>query len=187
MPLLLLIGGARSGKSSLAQDIALRAGRPVTFIATAQALDAEMEARIARHRADRPGAWTTVEESTDLEAALGRAAVGDFVVIDCLTLWVSNLMGAGHTDDAIRTIASSVSDALAARGAGAVVVTNEVGLAIVPANPAARAFRDTLGAVNAVFAAHAERTALVVAGHVQELTSADQFLEGIPWPSPAQS
>jgi adenosylcobinamide kinase / adenosylcobinamide-phosphate guanylyltransferase len=181
MPMLLLLGGARSGKSALAQDIAVRAGVPVTVIATAEALDDEMRVRIARHRADRPVDWTTVEEPIDLSGAVGAAPPADLVVVDCLTLWVSNLVGGCRSDDLIVRAAATVADELSARPSGAVVVSNEVGLGVVPANPAARTFRDTLGSVNAIFAARADRAALLVAGRAHELTSTDRFLEGIPW------
>ena len=188
MPFVLLLGGARSGKSALAVEIAARAGGAVTLVATAEAGDEEMERRIARHRADRPASWTTIEEPVALGDAVRLASPGDFLVVDCLTLWVSNLLARGDDDEAIGFAGAGVAAALAARPAGAVVVSNEVGLGIVPANPLARRFRDTLGAVNKAFAARAERAALMVAGRVWELGTAAEFMEGIPWPaSPASS
>ena len=182
MGFVLLLGGARSGKSALAQEIAQRSGRAVTFIATAEARDGEMAARIARHREQRPGTWTTVEEPVALlHRALG-APESDLVVIDCLTLWVSNLVTRGMDDGHVVAEAGHVASALAGRAAGAVVVSNEVGLGIVPANPLARGYRDTLGAVNAAFAERADRVALMVAGRALELMSATRFVDEVRWP-----
>jgi adenosyl cobinamide kinase/adenosyl cobinamide phosphate guanylyltransferase len=181
MPLILLLGGARSGKSALAQELAARSGAPVTLLATAEDADPEMAERIARHRARRPADWTTVEEPVALLQAVDAAPAGDLVVVDCLTLWVSNLMGREAEDSAIIAAATDLGGALAKRTAGAVVVSNEVGLGIVPANALARRFRDTLGSVNAAFAAVADRTALMVAGRLHELTSPSEFVDGL-WP-----
>jgi adenosylcobinamide kinase / adenosylcobinamide-phosphate guanylyltransferase len=180
MAYLLLLGGARSGKSVLAVDIARRWGGPVTFVATAEAGDEEMAARIARHRAQRPAGWRTVEEPVALLDAAGAAPPGDLLVVDCLTLWVSNLLMRTAPD--IVTAAAEVAAALAGRDAPAVVVSNEVGLGIVPDNPLGRAFRDTLGSVNAAFAERAGRAALLVAGRLLELTPPAGILEGTEWP-----
>jgi adenosyl cobinamide kinase/adenosyl cobinamide phosphate guanylyltransferase len=179
MPMVLLLGGARSGKSALAQEIALRSGANVTLLATAEDADQEMAERIARHRAARPASWTTIEEPVALLRAVGAAPEDDLVVVDCLTLWVSNLMGREEDGRAIVAVAVDLAGELAARASGAVVVSNEVGLGIVPPNELARRFRDTLGSVNAAFAARAERTALMVAGRVHELTPAGDFVEGL--------
>jgi adenosylcobinamide kinase/adenosylcobinamide-phosphate guanylyltransferase len=178
MSYLLLLGGARSGKSALAVEIARRWGGPVTFVATAGAGDEEMAVRIARHRAERPPAWRTVEEPLDLLGAVRDAPAGDLLVVDCLTLWVSNLLmrGAGAP-------AAEVAGALAGRGAPAVVVSNEVGMGIVPDHPLGRVFRDALGAVNVTFAERADRAALLVAGRLLELTPAARYLEEIEWPA----
>jgi adenosyl cobinamide kinase/adenosyl cobinamide phosphate guanylyltransferase len=164
----LILGGARSGKSDKAMRLAEESGRAVTFIATATAGDAEMDERIRRHRDQRPERWSTVEEPLDLLAAIASADRDDFLVIDCLTLWVSNLIGAGRTSEAIRSLAERVAGELASRRGA--VVSNEVGLGIVPANDLARVFRDALGTVNAVFAQCAERSVLMVAGRSLELT-----------------
>lgn len=168
MGYVLLLGGARSGKSSRAVQTAVESGLPVTLIATATALDAEMTARIELHRSTRPGEWTVVEEPLDLEGAIERAPRGDFVVVDCLTLWVSNLLGAGRLASDVLALAQRAA-ALLAEGEG-VVVSNEVGLGIVPTNELAREFRDVLGGVNAVFARCATRALLLVAGRTLELT-----------------
>jgi adenosyl cobinamide kinase/adenosyl cobinamide phosphate guanylyltransferase len=180
MPFVLLLGGARSGKSALAVDLAVRSGAPVTFVATAEAGDREMAERIARHRAERPAGWRTVEEPAALLDAVRSAPATDLLVIDCLTLWVSNVVAREAAGDAVAA-AGEVAGALADRPARSVVVSNEVGLGIVPANELARRFRDTLGAVNAAFAARAERTALLVAGRLLELAPPESFLEGLEW------
>jgi adenosylcobinamide kinase/adenosylcobinamide-phosphate guanylyltransferase len=188
MPFVLLLGGARSGKSALALEIAARAGEAVTVVATAEARDEEMERRIARHRADRPAGWTTIEEPFALGQAVRLVSPPHFLIVDCLTLWVSNLLARGDDDEAIAGAGREVAAALASRPSGAVVVSNEVGLGIVPANPAARRFRDALGVVNAAFAARADRAAFMVAGRVCELGPAAEFMEGIQWrASPASS
>jgi adenosyl cobinamide kinase/adenosyl cobinamide phosphate guanylyltransferase len=180
MGFLLLLGGARSGKSALAVEIARRWGGPVTFVATAEAGDEEMAARIARHRSERPAGWRTLEEPTGLLDAVGAASPDDLLVVDCLTLWVSNLL-LREAPEIVAT-AAGVADALAHRAGPAVVVSNEVGMGIVPDNPVARAFRDTLGSVNTAFAERAGRAALLVAGRLLELTPAAGILEGIEWP-----
>ena len=170
MGMVLVLGGARSGKSAMAVGLATDTGTPVTFIATAAAGDDEMAERIRRHRRSRPGAWTTVEAPIDLAGAIRTAAPGDFLLVDCLTLWVSNLLGEGRSEAEIDACANQVVQAL--QGRDSVVVSNEVGLGIVPANELARSFRDALGLVNALFAASAERAILMVAGRVLDLTRA---------------
>jgi adenosylcobinamide kinase / adenosylcobinamide-phosphate guanylyltransferase len=170
MPLTLLLGGARSGKSALAARLAGRWPGPVTVVATGQAGDAEMAERIRRHRAERPGHWTTVEEPLALEAALARASAESFVVLDCLTLWVSNLLGEPGLDDGqVQARARAAAAAAAARAAPTVAVSNEVGLGIVPASALARRYRDLLGQVNTVWAGAADQTLLLVAGRAVPL------------------
>jgi adenosylcobinamide kinase/adenosylcobinamide-phosphate guanylyltransferase len=187
MPFVLLLGGARAGKSSLAQEMAARSRRGVTVIATAQPRDQEMVDRITRHQAGRPDGWVTVEEPVELLGAVGAAPETDFLLVDCLTLWVSNLVETGADQAAILARAGEVATALCSRPGGGVVVSNEVGLGIVPANQLARSYRDTVGSVNAAFAALAERTALLVAGRVQELAATTSFMEGIGWLTPPRS
>jgi adenosyl cobinamide kinase/adenosyl cobinamide phosphate guanylyltransferase len=163
--LTLILGGARSGKSTHALSLAASAGR-VLFVATAESGDAEMAERIAAHRRGRPTTWDTLEEPRALAASLARAGDRhDVVVIDCLTLWVSNLMAVAPS----RPVdpASWVDPLLAAyRGGTAswIVVSNEVGLGIVPATSLGRAYRDALGAVNRLVAAAADTVTLMVAG-----------------------
>jgi adenosyl cobinamide kinase/adenosyl cobinamide phosphate guanylyltransferase len=173
----LLLGGARSGKSALAVEIARRWGMPVTFVATGEAGDQEMRDRIARHRAERPAGWRTVEEPVALREAVDAAPRGDLLVVDCLTLWVSNVLLRGGVAEPAPVVA-----ALAARAGPAVVVSNEVGMGIVPDHPLGRAYRDALGSVNTAFAARADRAVLLVAGRLLELGPVADFLEGIEWP-----
>jgi len=172
--LILLVGGARSGKSATAVRLAAGAGVSVTFIATAEPCDAEMAERIDRHRSQRPPAWTTVEAPLELHSAVISAQTGDYLVVDCLTLWVSNLLGCGRADTDVLAEARRIAEVLRQRAA--VVVSNEVGLGIVPANDLARLFGDTLGSVNAIFASAASRTLLMVAGRALALSAVDEAL-----------
>ncbi len=161
MSLTLLLGGARAGKSALALELARDRGGSVVYIATAEAGDDEMTARIARHRAERPGEWRTVEEPVEVASALASAEPEACVVVDCLTLWVANLLARG---DAVLAEAEAVAELAAGRSGATIVVSNEVGLGIVPASPVAREYRDLLGAVNAAFVRRADDAAFVVAG-----------------------
>ena len=163
----LILGGARSGKSSMACKLAADSGLEVTCIATATPDDAEMAERIELHRAERPPAWTTIEEPRELLAAVRSVGPDRFLIVDCLTLWVSNLLGTSMPPADIVEMSPLVAGELSRRRA--VVVSNEVGLGIVPANDLARKFRDVLGLVNARFAAGAERSLLLVAGRALEL------------------
>lgn len=177
MGVTLITGGARSGKSELAVRIASRWSGPVTFVATAEARDDEMRDKISRHRADRPGSWSVVEEPTELEAALEAAPPLDLVVVDCLTLWVSNLLERGATD--VEARAAAASKAAGARRPPVLVVTNEVGGGIVPADPATRAYRDLMGIVNATFGRDAQRVLLTVAGRVATLVDAEEVIADV--------
>jgi adenosylcobinamide kinase/adenosylcobinamide-phosphate guanylyltransferase len=159
--LTLVLGGARSGKSRHAEALAERHPPPWRYIATARALDPEMTARIAEHRARRPAAWITAEAPLDLPAALAAAPDGQPVLVDCLTLWLSNLLLAG-ADPAPET--SRLAAALAAPRGPWIAVSNEVGLGIVPDNPLARRFRDAAGRLNQDVAAAATEVLLVAAG-----------------------
>jgi adenosylcobinamide kinase / adenosylcobinamide-phosphate guanylyltransferase len=169
MALTLLLGGARGGKSALAARIASTSGRPVVVIATAEARDEEMAERIRRHRADRPDDWATLEEPLDLQDAIGRLDGDACVLLDCLSLWVSNVMETDVGDEEIVERARDVAGALLAREGPAVVVSNEVGLGIVPVNDLARRYRDVLGRVNTAFATAADAAYLVVAGRALSL------------------
>src|SRR5690606_23499410 len=125
-------GGARSGKSTLALALARDSGRPVTFIATAEARDDEMARRIATHKAERPPEWPVIEEPLDLLGALGSADDGSLVIVDCLTLWLANAMEEGLGASDIKGRSLEAASIAAERPAGAIVVSNEVGSGIVP-------------------------------------------------------
>ena len=164
--LVLLLGGARSGKSATAQRLAGPAGR-VLFVATAEPGDDDMRARIARHRADRPAAWATLEAPRDLAGAIrAYPDAYDMLVLDCLTLWVANLTHAGadvpaETEALLRTYEAGT--------ASWIVVSNKVGLGVVPATELGRTYRDTLGRVNQAVAARADEAYLLVAGRALTL------------------
>ncbi|MGH9271058.1 MAG: bifunctional adenosylcobinamide kinase/adenosylcobinamide-phosphate guanylyltransferase [Ilumatobacteraceae bacterium] len=162
----LLLGGARSGKSALAVELGRRHRGPVTFIATLEPFDADLTARAERHRAERPP-WPTIEAPLELEAAL-RAADG-LAIVDCLTLWVNNVLHHGDPDEAVIAAASSAADVAARRGAPCIVVSNEVGLGVHPETELGRRYRDLLGRVNQAWAQRADRTLLLVAGRAVRL------------------
>jgi adenosylcobinamide kinase / adenosylcobinamide-phosphate guanylyltransferase len=161
MPLTLVIGGARSGKSRFAEGLVTASGRPRRYIATAQAWDDEMRARIAQHQVDRGEGWITAEAPLDLATALTKAAPQDAVLIDCATLWLSNHLLADHD---LEDHCTRLLDALAACPAPVVIVSNETGFGIVPDNALARRFRDAQGRLNQQLAAQAGLVVLVVAG-----------------------
>lgn len=169
MPTLTLItGGSRSGKST--QALVLATADPTAtrrfFIATAEALDDEMRTRIAHHQATRPSEFITVEEPVGLQIAVtALAGRADVAVLDCLTLWVSNLIGQGLDDDEILRAAETLATALRQAPFPLVVVTDEVGWGIVPDNPVARRFRDLLGWTNQKIAQVADCVLLMVAGY----------------------
>jgi adenosylcobinamide kinase/adenosylcobinamide-phosphate guanylyltransferase len=159
--IVLVTGGARSGKSDVAEDRAARHPGPRIYIATARSLDAEMAERIARHRQKRGELWRTEEVPLDLVAAL-RTTDGEGVrLVDCLTLWLSNLLHAGADPS---TEANALIDCLRAQASPVVLVTNEVGQGIVPDNPLARRFRDAAGLLNQRVAQIADEVVLVVSG-----------------------
>ncbi|SDX51092.1 bifunctional adenosylcobinamide kinase/adenosylcobinamide-phosphate guanylyltransferase [Roseicitreum antarcticum] len=160
-PLTLILGGARSGKSALAEaEVTARPG-PWTYIATAQAFDTEMAERIAQHRADRVPGWRTVEAPLDLAGALKALPPGQPVLVDCLTLWLSNHLLAEHE---LIVVNNGLMAALQARRGPVWLVANEVGLGIVPDNALARRFRDAAGRLNQQIAAQADRVVFVAAG-----------------------
>ena len=166
MSLTFLLGGARSGKTALAVELARRTRGPVSVIATAERGDMEMEERIRLHRAERPAEWQTIEEPRELAAAIAGVDAGATLVVDCLTLWVANVIESGD----VEAENEKAIGAVRARAARTIVVSNEVGLGIVPANELARRFRDVLGRVNAAWAAAADDAALVVAGRILPLS-----------------
>ena len=176
MSLVFLLGGARSGKTALAVELARKAGGPVTLIATAEAGDEEMSERIRLHRADRPESWRTIEEPLVLESALAHVDDEDVLVIDCLTLWVANLLARGDSESSVVEQGKVAAARASSRAALTIAVSNEVGLGIVPATELGRRYRDVLGRVNASWAEAADETALVVAGRLLQLSSADSLL-----------
>jgi adenosylcobinamide kinase/adenosylcobinamide-phosphate guanylyltransferase len=161
---LFILGGARSGKSRFAvAGLAPRAR--VAFVATAEAGDADMAARIARHQAERSPHWTTLEAPRDLVVALRSALdAAETVVVDCLTLWVANLLLRGDRDEAIVKEAEALAALVAAPAADLRIVSNEVGMGVHPATSDGLRFRDVLGVVNQQVAAAAQRVVLMVAG-----------------------
>ena len=156
--LTLVLGGARSGKSRHAEGIVTALPPPWVYVATAQAFDAEMRGRIAEHRARRAEGWRTVEAPLDLAGAL---AADRPVLVDCLTLWLTNLMLGAHD---IAAATAALDAALDARRAPTVLVANEVGLGIVPDNALARSFRDAAGRLHQHLAARADAVLFLVAG-----------------------
>ena len=172
----LLIGGARSGKTALGERLATAAGGVVHVLVTATVEDDEMAERVARHRAARPPDWVTVETPRELEAALRAVPADAPVLLDCVSLWVSNLLAGRIGEQAIVDRATQAAAAAADRTATTVVVTNEVGHGLVPMHPVGRTYRDVLGRVNAVWADAAHRALYVVAGRVLELRRPDDLL-----------
>lgn len=172
MALSVLLGGARSGKSSLAVRRASAWAGPVVFVATGAAHDVEMADRIARHRAERPTGWTTREAPLELEAALVEESPDACLLVDCLSLWVANLLERGDADAEVEARAGRAAAFAAGRSAPTIAVSNEVGMGIVPMHPLGRRYRDVLGRVNATWARAAERADLVVAGRILPLERA---------------
>ena len=179
---LLVLGGARSGKSQFAQDLARRAADRVLFVATAEPLDEEMRQRIADHQRDRPQHWRTLEApvkvGTKIAENLGDA---ELVIIDCITLLVSNLLTKGHAEfenidfvAAEKQVMAEIEDIIACMGkasAGFIIVSNEVGLGLVPATPLERAYRDILGRANQLLAKGMHEVYFLVAGIPIEIKS----------------
>jgi len=168
--LTLILGGARSGKSSFAEQVARESGKPVTFIATATAGDDEMAARIRQHRAARPADWQPLELPLDLGKQL-TAPLAEVVIVDCITLLVTNLLMSLPEDTPAETVLQKVQaeiEALVAAqariGGRWLLVSNEVGLGLVPPYPLGRIYRDALGWANQRLARAAERVILMVAG-----------------------
>ena len=160
----LILGGVRSGKSRYAAELARQQGCPITLIATGAALDDEMAARIEAHRANRPATWAVVEEPTHLAAALAATAGENRVVlVDCLTLWLSNML-CGDDPDALRRESRSLVETLPALPGHCVLVANEVGLGIIPVNALARRFADEAGAIHQGLAGICDRVVFMVAG-----------------------
>jgi adenosylcobinamide kinase/adenosylcobinamide-phosphate guanylyltransferase len=175
MALTVLLGGARSGKSRLAVDLAVASGARVTFVATGEARDEEMAAKIASHRAERPTDWLTVEEPYALERALAEADPAHTVVLDCLTLWTANALARYGDPDRVLVTAASAASVASAREALTVAVSNEVGLGIVPLEPLGRTYRDLLGEVNRLWVEASANAFFLVAGRALRLAGAGEL------------
>lgn len=161
LELTLVLGGARSGKSQQGEALVMANAPPWFYVATAEAHDEEMRRRIADHRARRGGEWRTIDAPLELAAALREVPPAAPVLVDCLTLWLSNLMLAERD---VEAASAELVDALAKRLGPSVVISNEVGLGIVPDNPLARAFRDAQGRLNQRLAGEAAHVLMMVAG-----------------------
>lgn len=172
--LIFLLGGARSGKSTYAQKLAERSDKPVAFIATAQAGDDEMSARITKHRADRPAEWTTLEIQRDIAVYLkAHPAQIELYLLDCITLLVSNILfqytegevtNEQKAADAIKTEVDELLAYIRSNKADWIIVSNEVGLGLVPPYPLGRIYRDLLGMANQRLAAEADEVYMLMAG-----------------------
>ncbi|MBI4508647.1 MAG: bifunctional adenosylcobinamide kinase/adenosylcobinamide-phosphate guanylyltransferase [Deltaproteobacteria bacterium] len=162
--LILVGGGVRSGKSAFAQSLAERIGTRRVYLATAQAGDAEMAQRILRHREARGDRFDLIEEPVHVASALSRLGGYDVVVLDCLTLWMSNLLLRGITEEQALAELAKVLDVLCAKTLRCIVVTNEVGMGIVPESPLGRAFRDLAGRAHQELAAAASQVYFAVLG-----------------------
>ncbi len=179
--IVLILGGARSGKSAWAEELAARSGRSVVYVATATAGDAEMSERITTHRAARPSAWCTVEAPLELAGAVrAHARAGEVVLLDCLTLWVSNvILGRLAAVSDVEAVPGSdwakvesqllgeteeLLDSARSVGVSLILVSNEVGMGLVPPSPLGRRYRDILGRVNQVAASRADSVILMMAG-----------------------
>lgn len=160
---LLILGGVRSGKSRFAIT-GIPSGARVAFVATAESRDAEMATRIARHQAERPGGWRTIEEPIDLVRRLDDCAGVDRIIVDCVTVWVANLLLRGDDEDAIVKAGEGVAACVARSAIDITLVSNEVGEGVHPSTEDGRRFRDALGTVNQRLAAACDRVVLMVAG-----------------------
>ncbi len=173
-------GGARSGKSTFAERLASASGRPVCYVATMIAGDEELRDRVARHRAQRPATWQTLEAPDDLVAAVRDAPGGACVLVDCLSLWVTNrLLALGSEEPGPEEAAAlegildleleALLEAVRERTGPVITVTNEVGSGVVPPYPLGRVYRDVLGRVNQRVSSAADRAWLLVSGRALEL------------------
>ncbi|MDA3858999.1 MAG: bifunctional adenosylcobinamide kinase/adenosylcobinamide-phosphate guanylyltransferase [Roseovarius sp.] len=164
--LTLILGGAASGKSAFAEGLVVRTGRARAYLATAQTFDDEMRAKVVRHQTMRGGGWRTIEAPLDLASALSTARADEVVLLDCATMWLSNHMLA---DSDLPEAEAALIAALASCAAPVVVVSNEVGLSVVPENALARRFREAQGRLNQRLAAQAGLVVNVIAGLPQVL------------------
>lgn len=167
MSIIFIIGGARSGKSSFALQLAKSIGRKVAFIATAQAGDEEMLKRIQIHKQDRPDEWTTIEEPLDVASAIDSAKGNDVVIIDCVTLLISNLLCSTENFDDVSWIFKKIEKMIKSVKefiGTVIIISNEVGMGIVPENRLAREFRDMAGKANQMIASSADKVYFCFSG-----------------------
>ena len=184
---ILILGGARSGKSNFAQELAPKLGKPVLFVATAVAGDEEMQCRIEEHKKARSADWNTLEVTSDIGSQiLQKVGKAQVIVVDCITLLVSNIFGQYHHQTGKRINASLIEsqvlgeinelvDCINRVDASFIIVTNEVGLGLVPANRMGRVYRDLLGKANQILARYADEIYLMVAGLSVPVKSATDF------------
>jgi adenosylcobinamide kinase/adenosylcobinamide-phosphate guanylyltransferase len=176
--LILLTGGARSGKSALAVELAAASGDDVVFIATASRTDGDMAARIERHRDERPSHWRTLEVPLDLAAALAASDPAGTVLIDCLSLWTANAMAAAPPEEVERE-AQEIAMLAAARPGLTIAVTNEVGMGVHPSTEIGRNYRDVLGRVNASWSRTSAHAYLIVASRAVSLADTDVVVDQV--------
>jgi adenosylcobinamide kinase/adenosylcobinamide-phosphate guanylyltransferase len=168
--IIFITGGVRSGKSQFAQELALKFPGPKAYLATAQALDKEMAERILRHKNSRPGDWQTLEEPIRVPEAITKNGNRfSLILLDCLTLWISNLMMAQWTEAKILTEADRLLPACREAHSSLIIVGNEVGMGIVPDNPQARIFRDLSGLIHQKIAREADEVYFMVCGIPQKI------------------
>lgn len=163
-----LLGGARSGKSAAAQNLALRLAEQgeleVSAVVTAEPIDDEMADRIERHRQQRPASWSTIEAPHDVVESVAAVDPSDVVLIDCLTVWLFNLLFSGADPAAVEAQGLQLAELCRDRSGPSIVVSNEVGLGLVPADPESRSFRDVQGRVNQAMVSNLKKSFFVVAG-----------------------
>ncbi len=182
-----ITGGARSGKSRFAENLASALGKPVTYIATAEALDGEMAARIKEHQKRRPPIWTTVEEPLAVAALIEKVGKHEGVIIvDCLTFLITNLLFKDYSEAEVNqlqkkalTEVQRLADAAWHCRAHVILVSNEVGLGLVPSNPQGRLFRDVAGWANQIMAAKADKVYFLVSGLALDLKTLNQDLKKV--------
>jgi adenosylcobinamide kinase/adenosylcobinamide-phosphate guanylyltransferase len=169
--IILITGGSRSGKSTYAQNVAESISGTRTYIATCPYLDEEMEERIRKHKESRRlSFWQTIEETTDLAGALRISKESQVILVDCLTLWINNLMyeaeqrGEGFSEEIMSTLSKEVIEVCGDLSGTVIFVTNEVGLGIIPDNPASRLFRDIAGRCNQIIAGRADSVIFMISG-----------------------
>lgn len=172
LEIILITGGCRSGKSDHAVQLADAAGSPVTFIATAEAFDDEMKQRIARHQSERPVEWNLIEEPLKLAEAITKGLEqSETVIVDCLTLWVSNLLFKEHINDetTVTLRIKQLLENIESCSGRVIFVTNEVGLGIVPADKLTRLYRDCIGRVNQCVGRAADKLIFMISGVPQQI------------------